>query len=319
MNKKTVRRYLPGLFVGGVIAAAVLLPAGSALATVGVCYAYPPCQIYTSEAFGGIHPDGNSPAIVNEPTFTSAVARAAHQSPGTPGMGLVLDAYGGLHPYGAELGASNYPYFPGKDIARDFVFNAAGTGGYELDGYGGIHPFAISGGATPTPAGNYPYFPGNDVAKKITLLASGLGGYVLDIFGGIHPWSVAGQPLPVAMGGYPYWAGANVARDIYLDPAATAASASGYVLDFYGGLHPFWSSTTTSPIAITNGPYWQGKDLARAIWVQPTATPSTTTGYVLDAYGGIHPFAGTGQTLPPPIFPFGYWAGQDLARNLWGG
>ncbi len=319
MIKKAVRAGLkPGLIVTGVIAAALLLPAAAALATVGVCYAYPTCQIYTTEVFGGVHPDGGSPAIINEPTFNSPLARAAHMSPGTPGNGLVLDAYGGLHPYGSEAGPSQFPYFPGHDIARDFVFVAGGTGGYELDGYGGIHPFAVGAGALPPAPGNYPYFPGNDVAKKITL-TSAAGGYVLDIFGGIHPWSVTGSALPVAISQYGYWAGNNFARDIWVDPAATVGSASGYVLDLYGGLHPFWSASAAMPAAIVNYPYFAGHDLARALWVQPGATPVNATGYILDAYGGIHPFAAAGQTTPPAINPFGYWAGQDYARNLFGG
>jgi hypothetical protein len=279
-----------------------------------------PCQIYTVEAFGGVHPDAGSPAITNQPTFASPLARAAHMKPGTPSVGLVLDAYGGLHPYGSPgLVASQYPYYPGVDIARDFVFNAAGTGGYELDGFGGIHPFSVGGNPLPAAPGNFPYFPGNDLAKKITLLASGLGGYVMDIYGGIHAWSVTGSTLPAAISQYGYWPGANVARDIWLDPAATDTSASGYVLDLYGGFHAFWSATAPAPAAITTYPYWTGRDLARALWFLPSATPSAATGYELDAYGGIHPLASSGQVLPNPISMYGYWAGQDLARALFGG
>ncbi|MFI5282733.1 MAG: PQQ-binding-like beta-propeller repeat protein [Candidatus Dormibacterales bacterium] len=278
-----------------------------------------PCKIYTVDAYGGVHPDDNSPAITNEPTFGSPLARAGHSAPGTPSSGLVLDGYGGLHPYGSQAGATDYPYYPGHDIARDFVFNAAGTGGYELDGYGGLHPFAIGANPLPTAAGNYPYFPGHDVAKKITLLASGTGGYVLDIYGGIHPWSVAGSPLPAAIAEYGYWAGNNFARDIWLDPAATGSSASGYVLDLYGGFHPFWSGGAAAPAAIANYPYWSGRDLARGLWFLPSATPAAVTGYVLDAYGGIHPLASSGQTLPNPISVYSYWNGQDIARALFGG
>jgi hypothetical protein len=317
MIKKAVRSgLLPGLIVSAVLGAAILIPAGGAFAAV--CYAYPTCQIYTSEAFGGIHNDGGTPAITNQPTFAKALARAAHMAPGTPAVGLVLDAYGGLHPYGSPgLVPSAYPYYPGVDIARDFVFIPSGAGGYELDGFGGIHPFSVGGSALPPAPSNYPYFTGNDVARKITLLAAGTGGYVLDIFGGIHPWSVTGSALPAAISQYGYWPGANVARDIWVDPAATAVSASGYVIDLYGGFHPFWSAAAAAPVAIVDYPYWTGRDLARAMWVQ--GTPATAAGYVLDAYGGIHPFAGSGQPLPPAIFPFAYWIGQDLARNLFGG
>lgn len=317
MIKKAFKTGLrPGLIVTAVLGAAILIPAGGALAAIGVCYAYPTCQIYTSEAFGGIHPDGGSPAITNEPTFSSPLARAAHPFNGTPGVGLVLDAYGGLHPFGTPaVTPSQFPYYPGLDIARDFVTLASGTGGYELDGYGGIHPFALTG-ALPAAPTQFPYFPGSDVAKKIVLLTDQSGGYELDAFGGIHPWAVTGNPLPTAISAYGYWPGSNIARDIWLDPAATGASASGYVIDMFGGFHPFWGGAAAAPEAIVNYPYWSA-DLARAIFVQ--GTPAAVFGYVLDAYGGIHPFAGSGQALPPPIFPFGYWIGQDLARNLFGG
>jgi hypothetical protein len=301
----------------GIVNVTVTNAAGTSAAAAANQYLF--SSLYTMEAFGGVHLAGGTPGIVNEPTFGSPLAKAGHRSPSSPQDGLVLDAYGGLHPYGSESGATNFPYFPGVNIARDFVFDAAGTGGYELDGYGGIHPFAVGSGPTPVAGGNYPYFPGNDVARKITLLASGTGGYVLDIYGGIHPWSIVGSPLPVAISQYGYWAGNNFARDIWVDPASTPTSASGYVIDLYGGFHPFWSTGATQPTAITNSPYWIGTDVARAFWFIPTATPANATGYVLDFYGGIHPFAATGQTLPPNISPFGYWSGQDLARSLFGG
>jgi hypothetical protein len=278
-----------------------------------------PCKIYTVEAYGGVHPDDFSPAITNEPTFSSPLARSAHMTPGNPPVGLVLDAYGGLHPYGTPaITPSQFPYYPGHDIARDFVFLPSGAGGYELDGYGGIHPFSVNGSALPPAPSQFPYFPGNDVARKITLLSNGSGGYVLDIHGGIHPWSVTGFALPTPIAQHGYWGG-DIARDIWLDPAATAGSASGFVVDLYGGFHPFWGGAAAAPAPIVNYPYWTGRDLARAIWFLPSATPSGSTGYVLDAYGGIHPFASSGQTMPNPISQFAYWPGQDLARALFGG
>lgn len=323
--KKYARSAGPGILIAGLVAAGFFAPARTSVGTffaayAGVCYAYPPCKIYTTEAFGGVHNDGGSPAITNEPTFSMPLARASHHTAADPSSGLVLDAYGGLHVYGnTPLTASNYPYYAGVDIARDFVFDNAGTGGYELDGFSGIHPFALNGGALPAAPVNYPYFAGHDVAIKITLLADGLDGYVLDRFGGIHPWAASGGTLPVAPAQYGYWAGCNCARDIWVDPASTVTSVSGYVIDLYGGFHAFWGGTAAQPEAIVNYPYWTGSDLARSLWVQPGATSAAITGYVLDAYGGIHPFAGAGQTLPPPVFPYGYWSGQDLARVLFGG
>ncbi len=319
MIGKAIKRFKPALVVGVVLAAALALPVGSALAAPSLCYAYPPCQIYTTEVFGGVHPDGNSPAITNEPTFSSPLARGAHPFPGTPGVGLVLDAFGGLHPYGRPpVTPSQFPYYPGHDIARDFVINPSGNGGYELDGFGGIHPFSTTG-ALPANPTQFPYFTGNDVAKKIVELADGSGGYELDAFGGIHPWAVVGNALPTAIAGYGYFPGKNLARDIWLDPASTGASASGFVVDAFGGFHPFWGGAAAEPLPMVNYPYWVGNDNARSIWFVPGSSSAAAQGYELDLFGGIHPFAGQGQTLPPPIFPFGYWVGQDLARVLFGG
>jgi spore germination protein YaaH len=275
--------------------------------------------LYTLDGYGGIHV-ADSPPLDNAPYWPWPAARAVKAAPGAnaPQAGLILDAFGGLHPYGRpalQVGAE--PYYPGMDVARDFVFLPDASGGYELDAYGGIHPFSIGANPMPPLPGNFPYFPGQDVAKKITLLADASGGYVLDIYGGIHPWSVAGHTLPAAISQHGYW-GANVARDIWLDPAATSSSASGYVLDLYGGYHPFWSSGVAAPAPIAVYGYWAGQDIARAMWLMPGSTPATATGYTLDAYGGIHPFATGGQPMPPAISQYGYWAGRDVARALWG-
>ena len=156
------------------------------------------------------------------------------------------------------------------------------------------------------------------MAKKITLLPDGSGGYVLDAFGGLHPWAVAGKPLPVSIAGYGYWAGRNIARDVWLAPDSSAASAHGYVLDAYGGFHPFWSKGAAAPAAIGVYGYWAGQDIARGMWFVPGATAGNASGYTLDGFGGIHPFAVGGQPLPPAINQYGYWAGRDIALGLWG-
>ncbi|TAN34312.1 hypothetical protein EPN29_02810 [bacterium] len=276
--------------------------------------------LYTLDGYGGIHL-ADSPPLDNAPYWPWPAARAVKAAPGpnAPQGGLILDAFGGLHPYGGPaLQVGVEPYYPNQDVARDFVFLPDASGGYELDGYGGIHPFSIGSNPMPPLPAQFPYFPGQDVAKKITLLADASGGYVLDSYGGIHPWAVAGKPLPVAISQHGYWAGANVARDIWLDPAATSASASGYVLDLYGGLHPFWGGTASAPAPVAAYGYWAGQDIARAVWLLPGSTPNTAAGYTLDAYGGIHPFAAGGQALPAGISQYGYWPGRDVARALWG-
>ncbi|HVH63909.1 MAG TPA: hypothetical protein VNA65_09930, partial [Candidatus Dormibacteraeota bacterium] len=276
--------------------------------------------LYTLDAYGGVHPD-DSAVIGNAPNWPWPAARAAKAMPGasSPQTGLVLDAWGGLHPYGSPaIQIGQEPYYPNLDVARDFVFLSNGTGGYELDGWGGIHPFSIGNNPLPPQPWQYPYFPGNDVAKKITLLPDASGGYVLDAYGGLHPWSVTGKPLPAQIAEYGYWYGQNIARDMWLDPNASATSASGYVLDAFGGFHPFWTAGAAAPATVTTYGYWYGRDIARGMWLPSTATPSTATGYVLDGYGGIHPFSVSGQPLPPAIVSYGYWPGRDIAKSLFG-
>ncbi|HUZ27910.1 MAG TPA: glycosyl hydrolase family 18 protein, partial [Solirubrobacteraceae bacterium] len=276
--------------------------------------------LYTADAYGGIHPADSLP-LDNSPYFAWPAARAVKAPPGVnaPQAGLVMDAYGGLHSYGGPaLQVLNGPYFAGQDVARDFVFLPTGTGGYVLDAYGGIHPFAIGTYPMPPQPSQFPYFPGRDVAKKITLLPDGSGGYVLDAFGGLHPWSVAGKPLPVSIAEHGYWANSNIARDVWLAPDSSATAAHGYVIDAYGGFHPFWSAGATAPPAIAVYGYWRGQDLVRGMWFLPGSSASTAAGYTLDAFGGIHPFAAGGQSLPPGPSQYGYWPGRDLARALWG-
>jgi hypothetical protein len=76
----------------------------------------------------------------------------------------------------------------------------------------------------------------------------------------------------------------------------------GYVLDGWGGIHPFGGASRPS-----GGPYWPGWDIARGI----AAASSPTSGYVLDGWGGIHPFRGAGSALASA-----YWPGWDIARAI---
>ncbi|HVH63535.1 MAG TPA: CAP domain-containing protein [Candidatus Dormibacteraeota bacterium] len=276
--------------------------------------------LYTLDGYGGIHL-ADSPPLDNSPYWPWTAARAVKALPGAnaPQNGFVLDAWGGLHPYGSPaLQIGQEPYYPNLDVARDFVFLPNGTGGYELDGWGGIHPFSIGNNPLPPQPWQYPYFPGQDVAKKIWLLPDASGGYVLDAFGGLHPWSVTGKPLPAQIAEYGYWYGQNIARDFWVGPGTSATSASGYVLDAFGGFHPFWTAGTAAPATVTTYGYWYQVDIARGMWLLPTATPSTASGYVLDGFGGIHPFSVSGQPLPPAISQYGYWPGRDIAKSIWG-
>jgi hypothetical protein len=85
---------------------------------------------------------------------------------------------------------------------------------------------------------------------------------------------------------------------------------SGYVLDGFGGLHPFHPTTdgSTMPAPISST-YW-GWDIGRAVWLLPG---SATAGYTLDGWGGMHPFGGA-----PAITNSSYWPHWDIAKTIWG-
>jgi hypothetical protein len=97
------------------------------------------------------------------------------------------------------------------------------------------------------------------------------------------------------------------------NPAMPAAvTTGGYVLDGYGGLHPFGVGNNPKPPAATGGPYWNGWNIARGV----ALLPNGTGGYVLDGYGGLHPF-GVGNNPKPPAATGGpYWNGWDIARGV---
>ena len=268
--------------------------------------------LYTLEGFGGFHPD-DSGNIVTRPYWAGFnIARAAHAWPASSGgiqQGFTLDGYGGLAPYGpasptiAEAaGTKMSHYWNGFDIARDFAFMPDGSGGVVLDGNGGLHPFAVGAGAAPTVAG-YSYF-GFDVAIKVVIAADGKGGYTLDAYGGVHPFGLNGNAAPAAPTQTGYWSW-RAAADMALIPGQ-AGGYAGYTLDKYGGTHPF--ATGTLPAALTTSYF--GFNIARGI---SFLTGSSTDGYTMDGYGGPHPFGNA-----PALHSFPYWAGSDVATEMFG-
>ena len=81
---------------------------------------------------------------------------------------------------------------------------------------------------------------------------------------------------------------------------AAVSATGGYLLDAWGGIHPFGGARPVRGLA-----YWPGWDIARGM-----AVSGTTGGWTLDGWGGIHPFG----TAPAATGP--YWPGQDLARGI---
>ena len=274
-------------------------------------------SLYTLDGWGGIHGDDTPPVSYSGYWPGWNIARAAHAWPGgAPSSGLVLDGWGGLHGYGStapvETSSPAGHYWPWFDIARDFAFLPNGTGGFVLDGWGGLHAFHLNGDTSPLFAQGYAYWPYWDHARKVVIWRDGAGGYVLDSWGGIHPFGINGPPPlnPSNIVTTAYWQNWNIARDIVLIDD-TAEGTSGYVLDGWGGLHPFHVNNDGSIMPPTpKTAYWPGWDIARSVWLLPT---SPDAGYTLDGWGGVHPFGGA-----PPMSSFTYWPGWDIAKEIWG-
>jgi hypothetical protein len=80
------------------------------------------------------------------------------------------------------------------------------------------------------------------------------------------------------------------------------AAGSGYVVDGWGGVHPFGGAP-----AVAVSAYWPGWDIARGVAVNGDGH----SGWTLDGWGGLHPFGGA-----PAVAVSAYWPGWDIARSL---
>jgi len=120
--------------------------------------------------------------------------------------------------------------------------------------------------------------------------------YGVDGFGALHP----GSSAPVA--GSTTWPGWDIARSVAVAPGG----AGGYVLDGWGGVHPFGNAPQVNTTV-----FWSGWDIARAIVLRSDGH----SGYVLDGWGGLHPFGISGD-MPPSITQYQFWNGWDIARDL---
>jgi cysteine-rich secretory family protein len=270
----------------------------------------PFAAMVTVDAFGGVHPDGST-LLQGLPTQWPGwpIAQSGALLPDGSG-GYMLDGFGGLHPFGAAAAVTISGYWNNWNIARDVAIlpgsTATTAGGYVLDGFGGLHPF---GGAPAVQISGY--WANWDIAKRLAILSDGTGGYVLDGFGGLHPFAIGGSAMPpaVTLGGY--WSGWSIVGSFALAPGSTAAAVAGVTLDGYGGVHPF-AGGSLSPAAVpVMTAYWPNWNIARAVTLSPSSTPSNLQGWVLDGYGGTHPFGGA-----PTISSVAYWPGSDRAVNL---
>ncbi|MDQ1427200.1 MAG: hypothetical protein QOK39_676, partial [Acidimicrobiaceae bacterium] len=222
--------------------------------------------------------------------------------------GYTLDGFGDVMAFGGAPGipTGQESLWPSWNIARRLVL-LTDNSGYVMEGFGGIHPFWAAGAAQPPGVSGAAYWPNWDIARDIELLPNHRGGYQLDAYGGLHPFAIGGNPLPPAASGAPYWANWDIARAIAVSPAGTG----GYVLDGFGGVHPFAVGANPIPPGIGNATYWPNWDIARDMVVSFTGT----SGYTLDGFGGVHPFA-AGSSTPPGVSTSRYTSGSDLATGL---
>jgi hypothetical protein len=81
----------------------------------------------------------------------------------------------------------------------------------------------------------------------------------------------------------------DLARDLALAPRG-----GGWVLDAWGGIHPFGGAPRLAAPA-----YWPGRDRARSLAVHGDGR----SGYVLDDRGTLHPFGGAARVATPLLPP----------------
>jgi len=264
----------------------------------------------TVDAFGGVHADGSSLVQGLSTEWPGwRIGQSAALLPDGTG-GYLLDGFGGLHPFGSAGPVVTSGYWANWNIARDVAILPGSTAttakGYVLDGFGGLHPF---GGAPAATASGY--WKNWDIAKRLAILSDGTGGYVLDGLGGLHPFSIGTNGMPPFITNNAYWVNWSIARDFTLTPGSTATALSGVTLDGFGGVHPFsGGSQSVAATPVITG-YWGNWDIARAVTLSPTSTAAAPQGWVLDGYGGIHPFGGA-----PHVAAGAYWPNSDLAVNL---
>ena len=129
------------------------------------------------------------------------------------------------------------------------------------------------------------------------------GMYTLDGWGGIDPDD------SVSISATAYWPGWSIARAARAKPGASSPQA-GFVLDGYGGLHPFGTPAPAETSGTSAAHYW-GFDIGRDLAFMPDGGG----GFVLDGYGGLHGFGVGGAAAPNPTPGYSYF-GFDVAIKV---
>jgi hypothetical protein len=141
------------------------------------------------------------------------------------------------------------------------------------------------------------------VAANATYVHPFKGLYTVDSYGGVNADS--SPPLGTSA----TWPGWKIARAAKAQPGANTPQ-SGFVLDGWGGLHPYGAGLSETSGA--SGHYWPGWDIARDF----AFLPDGSGGFVLDGWGGLHPFRVNANTAALSAQTTGYWPGWDIARKV---
>jgi hypothetical protein len=104
-----------------------------------------------------------------------------------------------------------------------------------------------------------------------------------------------------------------------MNPCDTSGQISGWVMDGFGGLHPFAASGTPMPAVPYTTGYWPGWTIANdfvAFCITVGGVPHAA-GCVLDGFGGLHPWADSSSVIGDvSCTGTGYWPGWDIATKI---
>ena len=152
--------------------------------------------------------------------------------------------------------------------------------------------FGAGGRGSGAPNSSTPAQPTTQIAAGASRAQPFTGLYAVDAYGDLL--AASSPPLPPTA----TWPGWSIVRGLAMAPGGQG----GYVLDGYGGIHPFGSA----PVLPTSG-YWSGWDIARGAAI----APGGQGGYTVDGWGGVHPIGNA-----PLVNATSYWPRWDIARGI---
>ena len=249
-------------------------------------------DVSTSTTYASVDVVGQTYGYGGGPNFVDQAHQGAlpYDVPGAP----VEDAYGGDR-WGDYAGAAYDPADPhGAWVVGEYATANIITAGSNDNWATWIQDVEASG--------------------PLSGVAAAGGGYSLDDYGGVHNF---GDSPPVAITAY--WPGWNIARAIAVNPCDGTGQYSGWVMDGFGGLHPFAASGTPMPAVPYTTGYWPGWTIANdfaAFCITVSGVPHAA-GCVLDGFGGLHAWADSSAVIADvPCSGTGYWPGWDIAPKI---